>query len=207
MLTAILFAFGTLLPIANPLSTAFVFNSMASGRPIAERKHIALVASLTSAFVLLFFMFAGHYLLSFFGITIYAFRVAGGLYLGKIGFDMLSSELIKDPESYDGVQDDLAVIPLAIPLLAGPGSMTAVLVLSQEASPEVFAAVATAIMLIALAAWVFLRWAHTLNKVFGAVGTKALERVLGLIVLVIAVQFLFNGISGYMESIGIGLFE
>ena len=206
MLLEILFAFGTLLPIANPLSTAFVFNGLARGREIAERKHIALIASLTAAVVLLVFMLVGHYLLAFFGITIYAFRVAGGVYLAKIAFDMLGSGLVKDADNYASVQEDIAVIPLAIPLLAGPGSMATVLVLSEQASAEVFGAVATAIMLISILAWVMLRFAHKLNRLLGEVGTKALERVLGLIVLVIAVQFIFNGISGYMESIGIGLF-
>ena len=207
MLLAILLAFGTLIPIANPLSTAFVFNSLAGGRSIAERKHIALIASLTAATTLLIFLFLGQYLLAFFGITIYAFRVAGGIYLGKIAFDMLSPSLNKDPEQYEDAKEDIAVIPLAIPLISGPGSITAVLVLSQGGSAEGYAAVAMAIMLVALLAWVFLRWSHTLDRIFGEVGTKALERILGLIVLVIAVQFLFNGVSGYMESIGIGLFE
>lgn len=206
MLSQILFAFGTLLPIANPLSTAFVFNSMALGRDISERKHIALVASLTAACVLLVFMLVGHWLLAFFGVTIYAFRVAGGMYLGKIAFEMLSSDLRKDPQAYEGSKEDIAIIPLAIPLLSGPGSMTAVLVLSEGSAPGTFGVVATAIMMVALLAWFFLRHAHHLDRLLGKVGTKALERVLGLIVLVIAVQFLFNGVTGYLRSIGIGLF-
>lgn len=206
MLMSILLAFGTLLPIANPLSTAFVFNTLARGRSIEERRRIALIASLTAAVVLLTFLFIGPYLLTFFGITIYAFRAAGGLYLGKIAFEMLSSDLHNDPEAYTTGRDDIAIIPLAIPLLSGPGSITAVLVLADGSSPIVFGVVATAIMLVALLAWLFLRHAHHLNKVFGELGTKALERILGLIVLVIAVQFLFNGVSGYLESIGMSLF-
>ena len=203
MLTETLLAFGTLLPIANPLSTAFVFNSMAGDRSLADRKHTALVASLTAALVLLVFMFVGQWMLAFFGITIYAFRVAGGIYLGKMAFEMLSSGLRKDPESYTDSKQDIAVIPLAIPLISGPGAMTAVLVLAQDATALAYGAVATAIMLIAMSAWVLLRYAHYLDRVLGEVGTKALERVLGLIVLVIAVQFLFNGVSGYLESIGL----
>lgn len=200
-------AVGTLLPIANPLSTAFVFNSLAANRSVQERRRIALKASFTAMVTLLIFMVLENWLLSFFGITVYAFRVAGGLYLGMIGFEMLSANMRRNPDNYVDEKEDISIIPLAIPLISGPGSMTAVLVLSQGGSWGVYAVVAAAIVVVAVSAWLLLRHAHYLTKIFGRTGTNALERILGLIVLVIAVQFLFNGISGYLQDIGIGLFE
>lgn len=206
MIELLLLAIGTLLPIANPLSTAFVFNSLAGDFPKKKRQEIALRASLTAVLVLLIFMFLGNWLLTFFGITVYAFRVAGGLYLGFIGFEMLSSDLRKQPDDYSNPNADISIIPLAIPLISGPGSMTAVLVLSQDGSWTTYFVVAMAILILGFLAWIMLREAHYLTKIIGRTGTKALEKILGLIVLVIAVQFLFNGISGYLEAIGIGLF-
>jgi|AntRauTorckE6833_2_1112554.scaffolds.fasta_scaffold69853_1 multiple antibiotic resistance protein len=205
MIEAFLLAFGTLFPIANPLSTAFVFNSLAAHKSKNERKKIAIKASITAAIVLMTFMLLGNWMLEFFGITIYAFRVAGGIYLGKIGFEMLNPELRRNVDNYTSEKDDISIIPLAIPLISGPGAMTATLVLAQEASLVAYVAVGFAIIALCISAWLLLRHAHYLTKVFGHTGTSALERILGLIVLVIAVQFLFNGITGYMLSIGIGL--
>lgn len=193
MVQEILLAFGTLLAIVNPVSTAFVFNAIAH----RHRPQIARTACITAVIVLVSFLFLGQYLLEFFGITIYAFRVAGGIYLAKIGFEMLAPKLRKGPEQFAG--DNIGVIPIAIPLLSGPGSMASVLVMADIYSSF---SIITAILLVGFVSWIVLLNAHHLERVLGRTGTSIVERILGLIVLVISVQFVFNGITGYLEIIG-----
>ncbi len=202
MLTAVLLAFGTLFPIVNPLSTTFVFNGLTAKLSVKDKARTALVASLTAALVLLSFLALGHALLSFFGVTIYAFRVAGGLYLGKIAFEMLSKSFYKSPDNVE-VRKDVAIMPLAIPLLAGPGSMAAVLVMSEEASVLSYASISIAIVLVCVISFVLLRFAHVIGGVLQETGARVIERVLGLIVLVIAAQFIFNGVTGWLVDVGL----
>lgn len=200
MLEQVLLGFGTLFPVVNPVSTAFVFNALTARKTQNSRRHIARIAALTAALVLLSFALIGHAILHFFSVTVYAFRVAGGLYLAKVGFDMLQMQLRRDPEAYDDGPDDIAIIPLAIPLLAGPGSLTATLVLADGATGAAIIPILFSILLICLISWVALRHAHAVDKLLGETGTIVVQRLLGLIVLVIAVQFLFNGVSGYLAA-------
>lgn len=202
MFTAIILALGTLFPIVNPLSTTFVFNGLTAKQSLKEKRRIALISSLTAALVLLCFLALGHALLGFFGITIYAFRVAGGLYLGKIAFEMLSKSFYKAPDSIE-VRKDIAIIPLAIPLLSGPGAMAAVLVMSEEASAASYGAISIAILLICFISYLLLRYAHVIGGVLGETGARVIERVLGLLVLVIAAQFVFNGVTGWILEVGL----
>lgn len=201
MITAILLAFGTLFPIMNPISTAFVFDNMTRSVERKKRYQMAFVAALTAALVLLVFLAIGHALLGFFGVTVYAFRVAGGLYLGKVAFEMLSKSFYKESEN-GPLRKDFAIMPLAVPLLAGPGGMTAVLVMSEEASVASYTAISVAVLLCALVAWLLLRYSHVLGKLMGATGARVIERVFGLLVLVIAAQFVFNGVTGYLIELG-----
>ncbi len=202
MFTAIILALGTLFPIVNPLSTTFVFNGLTAKDSLEKKRRVALIASFTAALVLLIFLALGHALMGFFGITIYAFRVAGGLYLGKIAFEMLSKSFYKAPDGVE-VRKDIAIIPLAIPLLSGPGAMAAVLVMSEEASVTSYAAISIAILLVCLISYFLLRYAHIIGKTLGETGARVIERVLGLLVLVIAAQFVFNGVTGWMLDVGL----
>ena len=101
-------------------------------------------------------------------------------------------------ENYSSSGKEVAVIPLAIPLLAGPGSMASVLVLSNIYSSL---AVGIAILLVSLISWIVVKNAQKLDSKLGKVGTNVVERVLGLLVLVMAAQFLFNGITGYINQL------
>ncbi len=191
MINDVFLAFSTLIAIMNPVSTAFVFNSLAH----QNRKEIAFTAATTAAVVLITFFIMGNYILSFFGITIYAFKVAGGIYLAKVGFEMLSPELRKNPEQYEDASKDIAIIPLAIPLLSGPGTLATVLVMTESYNSI---AIIFAILLACFVSWFVLTQAKYFDKILGKMGNIVLERILGLIVLVIAVQFIFDGISGYL---------
>ena len=186
-----LLVFGTIIAIANPISTAFVFNALVK----RNRRDIATAAIITAFTVLVTFLFLGNHLLSFFGITIYAFQAAGGLYLAKVAFDMLGHSIRNATDVYNDARE-IAIIPIAIPFISGPGAITSVLVMS---SLYHFLAVLIAIVLMLAITWILLINAHKLERVLGQHGTAVIERILGLIVLVISIQFIFNGVSGFIE--------
>ncbi len=202
MIAEILVAFGTLFPIVNPISAAFVFDGLTAHEAKKRKYRLAYTAAIAFAVTLLIFLVLGQALMHFFSVTIYAFRVAGGLYLGKIAFSMLSKDFYKGMEK---PSNDVAIIPVAIPLLAGPGSMAATLVLAQSASLSSYVFIGVAIVLVAIVSWLFLRFSSVLSNVLGENGANIAERILGLIVLVIAAQFIFNGVTGYLASIGVGV--
>lgn len=200
MLTETLLAFGTIFPIVNPFSTSLIFNQLSHRFTTEQRRRVALKASVTSAAAMLLFLALGKPMLTFFGVTIYAFRVAGGIYLAKIGFEMLSPQPRRSVDNYRKANEArIAIIPLAIPLLSGPGALTSVLVLAAEFR---WLPVAIAILIVALLSWIILRHSHLMERVLGSVGSDVLERILGLLVLVVAVQFVFNGVTGYLGTIG-----
>ncbi len=198
LLVQIALAFGTLLAIVNPVSAAFVFQNLTAQDPADRRRRLARTASVTSVIVLLAFLFFGEYVLAFFGITIYAFRVAGGIYLGWIAFEMLGKSLRNNPDEYRETGDEIAIIPLAVPLLSGPGSMASVMVMHSTTRTL---AVGVAIGLIGVASFLVLINAERTVRLLGRTGTNVVERILGLLVLVIAVQFLFNGIAGFLAVV------
>lgn len=186
-------AFGTLIAIINPISTAFVFNALAK----RNRREIATAAAITALSVLLTFLFIGGYLMAFFGITIYAFQVAGGLYISKVAFGMLDHNIRNSTDVYDDAKD-IAIIPIAIPFMSGPGAITTVLVMS---SVYHYVSIVLAIVAVLTVSWLLLIHAHKIEQVLGQHGTAVTERILGLIVLVIAVQFVFNGVLRFIEVI------
>ena len=198
MLDQLLLAFGTLFAIVNPFSTSLVFLKLTHGWSNKDRYRVALQASFAAFITLTVFLFSGQAILSFFGVTVYAFRVAGGLYLLWIGFEMLSPHLRKQPDNYDSTKSSIAIIPLAIPLLSGPGSLTSVLVLGSELSTVI---VLASIFAVCLVSWLVLRESAYLQNILGKKGTLVLERLMGIIVLVVAVQFIFNGITEYIFTL------
>jgi multiple antibiotic resistance protein len=198
----IILAFGTLFPIINPVGTTFIFESMAKGLNDDQRLSMAKRSILVSTAVLLGFMFAGPYILDFFGVTIYAFRTAGGIYLARVAMGMLGQSMWKSPEQYSP-SDGSAVVPIAIPLLAGPGGMTTVVALTATPSADVYVATSFALVATSLISFVLLRYSHTIVNVVGQNGSKIFERVFGLLLLVIAAQFFFAGVNGFLDAKGL----
>ena len=202
MIQEFLLALGTLFPIVNPLGTTFIFSSMTKAFSFEERKSLAFKASVVSFVTLVVFMFMGPYILSFFGVSIYAFRVAGGIYLVRVAMGMLGQQLWKSAEDYEASKE-VAVVPLAIPLLAGPGSMTSVLAITAaDNSTVIYGGTALALLSIFFVSYWLFRYSVKISDVLGSSGSKITERVFGLIVLVIAAEFLFSGLTGYLEEIG-----
>ena len=203
-------AFSSLFTIINPFSAAPLFLSIT--RYDSKQKKVAMArkASFTAAIVLIVFALAGNYILNFFDITVDAFRIAGGIIIGSIGLSMINAKrdyLHTENEKKEAVsKEDVSIIPMAIPMLSGPGAMTTSLVLMREANSVIDAATLIfAIIIVCLLSYFILSRADYIGRYLGETGKHVSERIMGLIVLVVGVQFVINGIEGLLQAWGIFL--
>ena len=189
----------TLLPIANPFSTAPVFASLTGYMTAEERNDQAKRASIYMAGVLLVTLFLGAIILSFFGISIAAVRLAGGILIARIGLSMVSSaseNLISDKDKSEAfVKKDIAFMPIAMPLLSGPGSMAVTLGMASHADNYYeYTAIGAGIIVVAVISWAILHFSNQVAKFLGPTGLDALTKVMGFLLLCIGVTFVFQGI-------------
>ena len=200
-------AFVTLFVTIDPPGLAPLFLGVTAGMSRAERGQIALRATLIAFGVLTLFAVAGTAILSVFGITIHAFRIAGGLLLFFIAFEMIFEKRQERHErsagravTADRVRD-IAVFPLAIPLIAGPGAISATILLSGTYSEPLERAVLILILAVNLAAaWLVFLAAERLDRFLGATGRTVLTRLLGMILAALAVQFVLDGIAAALRA-------
>jgi multiple antibiotic resistance protein len=199
-------AFVTLFVTIDPPGLAPLFLGVTAGMGRAERGQIALRATLIALAVLTLFAVAGTAILSVFGITLHAFRIAGGLLLFFIAFEMIFE---KRHERHERSADravtadrirNIAVFPLAIPLIAGPGAISATILLSGTYSEPLERALLILILAVNLAAsWLVFLAAERLDRFLGATGRTVLTRLLGMILAALAVQFVLDGIAAAMR--------
>ena len=191
----------TLLVVVDPLGLAPIFAALTRGYPEKRKREAAIRGTTLGAVILFIFALAGDVLLAALGIGIPAFRIAGGILLFLLSLDMifaspsgLRSRTTREQEEIS-YEHDVSVFPLAIPLIAGPGAITTVLLYTGERStPElaVFMAVLLAVLLLTL---VSLLLAPRIMRLFGETGSNVLTRVLGVLLAALAVQFVLDGIG------------
>lgn len=191
-------AFITLFVIVDPLGTSAVFPSLVKGQPAHMVRFIALKASLVAVSILILFGIGGEALLHYLGISIPAFRIAGGLLLFVTGFRMIMGfhdpDQIESENSIYNDRSDVAVFPLAVPLLAGPGSMTAALLHMTTASSVLDKGmIVAAIVLVEIIAFVSMLGAERLVRFFGPTGSTLLARLIGILMAAMAIQFIIDG--------------
>jgi multiple antibiotic resistance protein len=196
----VLLAFGSLFSIVDPFTAVPTFLALAGTHPRDEQRSTALRASITCLVVLTAFALAGNLIFTFFGITLPAFKIAGGILLFGVGLDMMrakrsdtraTKEEAADAES----KEDVAVIPLGVPLLSGPGAIATVMVLEGKAQGiaeriSVFAVIAG----VSLLAFITLRSAPLVARALGRTGINVVGRLMGLILAAIATQFVIDGL-------------
>ncbi len=200
-----LLSLASLFVIINPLTTSFMFASLLPFAKEREKKSVARKAVFVAVGVLVSFMLFGTLIFSLFSITIEAFRIAGGLILFGIAMKTLKSGTQHDEEHHQGNEMDsenLAIIPLAIPFISGPGAIATTMVLSSEISVwwDYFILL-TAILLIAVACYFAMTNSNRLVDFFGKTGKMIMAKIFGLILAVIAVQFIINGVVDVMPLI------
>jgi multiple antibiotic resistance protein len=187
-LTTVLATFAGLLPIVNPFSTAAVFLALTGRMSDAERTRQATLACVYATGVLWLFLFAGALIMNFFGISIPALRLAGGLIVARVGFGMLAPAA--DVADAPPPRVDVAFTPLAVPMLSGPGSIAVTIGMAAGAeAPTDYLAVATGILLVVLASWGVLRSARAVKRLLGDTGIDAITRIMGFLLVCIGVQF------------------
>lgn len=196
-----LVAFGSLFALVDPFATIPAFIAMTEGHDREFRRRQALRASWTCFLVLTCFSLAGSFIFEFFGITLPAFEIAGGLILLLIGIDMLQARRSEtqevEPDRREGAaKEDVGITPLGIPMLAGPGAISTVMVLTGP-QPKLWQAICVlaVIAVCALLSYLVLSAADRVRAVLGETGIRVLIRIMGLLLTAIAVQFFLNGFT------------
>ena len=161
---------------------------------------------ITAYIILTIFAIMGDLIFKFYGITIYAFMIAGGILFLRNSFDMIDSKISRESstplETKEAIQkEDISITPIGIPLIAGPGAITSIMILSSQTSSYVDKCIVHINILITLIiTYIILLLGKKISKKIGTTGIRIIQRIMGLILLVISIQFIINGILLLMES-------
>lgn len=192
----------------NPLGNAAIFLSITEGEKSASRRSQALKGSLYMLGILLLFFLGGNFLMRFFGITLDGIRVAGGLVVAHVGFKLMTPRKEdthgSEEEAEAKAKPDISLSPLAIPLLAGPGSMAVVMSMSSyHAAPfqAGMAGILAGIAAVCATCWITLREAEVVLRVLGVNGANALTKIMAFLLLAIGVQLTLDGAQGWLSAI------
>lgn len=196
-----LYLFVALFSVLNPIGTVPIFVGLTQDDSKAERSRISLWTAINVAIILLISFFVGQYALSFFGISIEALRIAGGLIIVGSGFSLLSGKFKRTRGINKKVEDEIrhrneiALTPLAMPMLAGPGSISLLIAFYQEhnTTAEILWS-CLAILAVALVIFLMLRSAHYLARILGGSGIVAISRIVGFIVIAIGIQYIVSAV-------------
>jgi len=204
-LTIIGVTVGALLPIVNPLSSTPVFVAITRGMTRAERYSQSRRACIYMAGVLIGSLLIGVLVLEFFGVSLPALRLAGGLVVARLGFGMLNpdpaSQLPAAQQEAAISQEDIAFTPLAVPLLSGPGSIALTISIATKVEQLVdYFAVAIGIVIVAFISWAVLRSSGRIVDYMGATGVTVMTRLMGLLLVALGVQFVADG---FLELIAV----
>jgi len=204
-----LYVFAALFSVINPLGTVPIFVGLTSDESISERNRTSFLTTINVVVILIISFFAGSYLLKFFGISLNALRIAGGMIIVTSGFALLTGTFSKHKGMKNKrVQKDLdkrekfSLTPLAIPMLAGPGSISLLITFNQEYQKwSDMILVVLAVLAVGLATFVILRSSHYISKFLGASGINAISRIVGFIVISIGVEYISAAVIAILGAI------
>jgi multiple antibiotic resistance protein len=203
---AFLLGFPALFSIVNPISGAFIFNEVAGRRTPAERAHLARLVGLYSLIVMMGALWAGSYLLAFFGISLAALRVAGGMIVALSGWQLLNAPHKRDVGAPEPVgpapaAEDIALFPLTMPITTGPGTISVAVALGAghpkglAALGWFFLGASAAAVALATLIWVTYRYADRVTAWMGPRGSRTVTRLAAFLLLCIGVQILITGVQ------------
>ncbi|NOZ04439.1 MAG: NAAT family transporter [FCB group bacterium] len=202
-----LLCLSTLFTLINPVGIAPLFVVMTERFPPETRINIARKGIITAGVTLLLFALLGSLIFKLYGITVEAFQIMGGIIFFRSGLRMLEVKVgrtrttpTEQEESLD--HDDIAVSPIGIPLITGPGAITAAMLLSSQ-TPGIYSyfTLFIAIIVVLVLVYLILRGGDKLAKKIGQTGMRIAQRIMGLILMVIAVQFVINGSETVLRRI------
>lgn len=199
---------GALFSVLNPIGAIPFFVGLTQDYNKAERSRVSLLAAINVCIILLISFFFGEYVLSFFGITISALRIAGGILIASSGFGLLNANPKKRKGISKEVEEDLqsrtsiALTPLAMPMLAGPGSISLLIAFNQDhkTTPEILSST-LAIFVVSILIFLVLRSAHYLAKYLGASGIVAISRIVGFLTVAIGIQYIISAVLSIIRGI------
>lgn len=196
-----LLALSSIFFLVDPFAALPTFLAITQGVDSAHRRRIALKGSLTALIILSSFAFAGEAIFRLFGITLPAFEIAGGIILLLIGLDMLQAKRSPTQEAAGDTvaaaqKEDAGIVPLGVPMLAGPGAITSVMVLvGQVKSGWQMAAILISIAITAGVCYLVLGHSDRVARVLGDTGIRILVRIMGLLLVALAAQYFVNGLA------------
>lgn len=193
---------GALFSVLNPIGTVPIFVSLTQDFTKKERSNLSLRTAINVFIILIISFFIGQYVLTFFGITIPALRIAGGIIIASSSFSLLNGKFSKNRGINKKVEEDIstrnaiALTPLAMPMLAGPGSISLLIAFHQEhdATFEVFMS-SLSILVVSIVIFFILRSAHYLAKILGASGIVAVSRIIGFLTISIGIQYIITAVT------------
>lgn len=207
MLDAYLKAFMVLFVVVDPVSMAPIFMALTHGADVAFRRRMAVKGTLIAGGILFFFLLIGDGLLTVLGVSLGAFRIAGGMLMFLLALDMVFPKSLgmRSPSQGERKEaehrEDISVFPLAFPLLAGPGALTTLMLMlpaQERGDPVHYAFVATVILGVLLITLISLLLAVRITAWMGATGASLLSRLLGLVLAALSVQFVLDGLHSVL---------
>ncbi|MFA8450927.1 MAG: MarC family protein [Bacteroidales bacterium] len=198
--------FTSFFTLINPLGIMPVFISMTAGLSKEAKRKVIIKALVVALSILLGFAFGGQILFKFFGISVNSFRIVGGIIFFIVGYDLLNARLSKikivDQDKLNKYVEDVSITPLAVPIIAGPGAITNSIVLMEDATTiGLKTTLLISIGLIFTLIFFLLNSAGKISEIIGDTGNKILMKLMGLIVMVIAVEFFFSGLKPIIRDI------
>ena len=201
-----LISFTSIFTLINPLGILPIYLTLTESISRQERTKINRRGIVTAGIVLITFSFIGNYIFSFYGITIHAFRIAGGILFFRIGLNMVESKLSRTkatPQEEEEAQmkEVFAYTPLGIPMIAGPGAITSAVILSGDGF-NVYNKITFILVLFVslLFTYLIFQTAGRISKFLGIIGIRIMQRIMGLLLMVIAVQFIIDGIFPILQN-------
>jgi multiple antibiotic resistance protein len=212
---AFLLAFPALFSIVNPIGAALIFNQVTTGRAAAERRRLAGKVATYSAIVLLASLWLGGYVLNFFGISLAALRIAGGMVVAIRAWGLLMQPAEHEerkataaaPVQESDEDDEVAFFPLTMPLTTGPGTIAVAIALSSQRPSSgigtlaFFGGMSLAAACVALSIWLCFRWSDRVVALLGKGGARILSRLIAFLLLCVGVQIIVTGVTGVAEAI------
>ena len=204
-----IYLFASLFSVLNPIGAVPIFVGMTTNFEKKERLRVSLWTSINVLLILIISYFVGQYVLSFFGITINALRIAGGIIIANSGFALLNTNfnktrgINKKVEMESQSRSDISLTPLAIPILAGPGSISLLIAFYQEHHAKVTDIVSSilAIVMVSVVIYLILRSAHYLAKALGPSGIIAISRIVGFLTIAIGIQYIISSVLSIVRGI------
>ena len=187
-----------MLVLVDPLTTLMIFLAFTPGYSKKAKNKIIKKACIASALILITFGMGGLALLHWIGITLESLMIAGGLLLSIVGIGMLLHGIQPGEMGVKGEKEDISIVPLALPSIAGPGAITLSIVLMRNV--PWYLVIMAIVVVIGICA-VFLFFAELVQRALGEEGNKAVTRIMGLITVAFAIQYILDGIAGWISSI------